>query len=254
MSVEAALQLEGRYPDRVMSTPAGPTLDPAYTDEFGPFRTARTLAKLTTFAFIAFMAGTLWQLALSFEALSIGRDPARLTLEWASDFDARLQQAAIGSLIFYLVNAVFFSMWTYRVAKNAHGFRGAEMSISPGWAVGYYYVPIVSLWRPYQAIKEIWVASIMPGESRRVPPWWLPVWWIAWVGTFFINRVLMRSSEPASIEEWVDLHGALVASNAAQLLSAVMALAVVWQLTRLQERHALPSAKALGPASPASDG
>ncbi len=40
--------------------------------------------------------------------------------------------------------AIMFCLWTYRVAKNAVAM-GGRLSITPGWAVGYYFIPIVSL-------------------------------------------------------------------------------------------------------------
>lgn len=52
-----------------------------------------------------------------------------------------------------------------------------EMFISPGWAVGWYFVPFANLFKPLQAMKEIWLESNRAGtsyESRgsAILGWW----------------------------------------------------------------------------------
>src|SRR4051812_12371242 len=40
-------------------------------------------------------------------------------------------------------------MWIYRTNANAHALGGA-VSITPGWAVGWFVVPLANLVMPYQ--------------------------------------------------------------------------------------------------------
>ena len=61
------------------------------------------------------------------------------------------------------------------------------MSISAGWAAGYFFIPIMNLWKPYQAMKEIWQGSdpdpTVHAFSVRVPAL-LPWWWGLFLGLF----------------------------------------------------------------------
>jgi hypothetical protein len=76
------------------------------------------------------------------------------------------------------INAVFcFLKWIYRANLNARGF-GARLHYTPGWAIGCYFVPIACFYQPYLAMKEIWQASINPGDwSDQTTPGLLRCWW-----------------------------------------------------------------------------
>ena len=63
------------------------------------------------------------------------------------------------------------------------------MDFTPGWAVGWNFIPIANLWKPYQAIKEIWVTSAGEHLTRHPPPWYMLAWWLAWIGFQIVDRV-----------------------------------------------------------------
>lgn len=52
-----------------------------------------------------------------------------------------------------------FLVWTYRVAANLPALRAPRQETSPGWAVGFYFIPIMNLFKPFQAIVEVWKGS-----------------------------------------------------------------------------------------------
>ena len=93
----------------------------------------------------------------------------------------------------YIVTAIFFLTWTYRAAVNAHGFVRGSLQFTPGWAVGGYFVPILNLYRPYQAMKEIWQASIHPEAWERQPvPALVSVWWLLWIVSCILGQISFR--------------------------------------------------------------
>jgi hypothetical protein len=55
-----------------------------------------------------------------------------------------------------LLQMIAFFMWVYRINSNTHALRVVGMKFTPGWAVGWFFVPLASLWKPYQVLKEIW--------------------------------------------------------------------------------------------------
>ena len=73
----------------------------------------------------------------------------------------------------YIAAGVASLMLIYRFAANVHAM-GGFMDISPGWSVGWYFVPIANLWKPYQAMGQIWRAS-GAGEAG------LGLWWTFWI-------------------------------------------------------------------------
>lgn len=62
---------------------------------------------------------------------------------------------ALLQLLVIIATGVVFLMWIYRANLNVRGFGAADMKFTPGWSVGWYFIPIMNLVRPYQAMKEI---------------------------------------------------------------------------------------------------
>lgn len=88
--------------------------------------------------------------------------------------------------LFYLIGLFIFNItymiWVYRANLNCHGFGAQGMKFSPGWAVGYHFIPILNMYRPYQIIKEVWRVSKNPSDwkkekvSNLVSIWYLLIW------------------------------------------------------------------------------
>ena len=65
-----------------------------------------------------------------------------------------------------LVAAVACLIWLYRVHSNLPALGARNLEFTPEWAVGWWFIPIFHLFRPYQVVREIWQASD-PGVSRE---------------------------------------------------------------------------------------
>ena len=68
-------------------------------------------------------------------------------------------QRPVWSSLFSLVGfgtllvEILFLMWQYRAAQVARALRYPARH-SPGWGVGCWFVPVVNLWMPYQALRD----------------------------------------------------------------------------------------------------
>jgi hypothetical protein len=82
-----------------------------------------------------------------------------------------LRQGIIGVayIVLLLATSVVVLVWIYGANRNAHAIGATGMRFTPGWAVGWYFIPIFNLWKPYQAMKEIWKASADPGNWQAQP-------------------------------------------------------------------------------------
>jgi hypothetical protein len=77
-----------------------------------------------------------------------------------------------------IVTGIVFLKWVYRAYKNTQGFGAEGLRFSPGWAVGYYFVPFLSLVRPVQVMSEIWRVSCDPLDwLKRRSSWLVGTWW-----------------------------------------------------------------------------
>ena len=70
-----------------------------------------------------------------------------------------------------LVSSAAFLMWQYRFICNMPGLAALGTRFSPGWAVAYWFIPIVGLFRPYQVLQEMWRCSAPEGDLTRPDSW-----------------------------------------------------------------------------------
>lgn len=91
-----------------------------------------------------------------------------------------------------LVCVVIVGRWIYRASANAHVISDS-MTISPGWAVGWYFVPFANLVKPFQAMKEVWLASHRSGSRfEEKTPALLGWWWGLWLANNFISNIYFQ--------------------------------------------------------------
>lgn len=133
-----------------------------------------------------------------------------------------LMGAAGLTILVSILSAVFFCVWVHRASTNAWAFQRYPMSITPGWAVGWFFVPIASLWKPLQAIREVWNASSAEawGSSGLVSGWWA-----AWVISNVLARVTARVESIPLDGFHVLVHGA----------AAALGILVIREIARRQE-------------------
>jgi hypothetical protein len=63
-------------------------------------------------------------------------------------------------------------MWLHRAYRNLRAL-GHLTDTTPGWAVGYWFIPFVCLVRPYNVVKELWEKSDAQGyNSSSIVGWW----------------------------------------------------------------------------------
>ena len=103
-----------------------------------------------------------------------------------------------------VVTAITFLKWVYRAYKNVRGFGAEGLRFSPGWAVGYYFVPVLSLFRPVQVMSEIWRASYDPRNwSRSAGTWLIATWWTLFLLYSGVTQVSLQIGIQASTnDQW----------------------------------------------------
>jgi hypothetical protein len=119
----------------------------------------------------------------------------QLTAEAAKVNDARQRIIAIFHILVFIVTAIVFLKWVYRANLNSRGFGAQNLKFTPGWSIGYYVIPILGLYRPYQAMKEIWKVSKSPLNWSALPGCsLLVVWWTLWLMDNAIGQLDFRTS------------------------------------------------------------
>ncbi len=101
----------------------------------------------------------------------------RYTREEAALNDIRELIVGLLYVVAYIVTAITFLRWIHRANLNCHGFGAEGMKFTPGWSIGYYFIPILNFFKPYQAMKEIWKVSTNPVGWKNVKGSPLLDWW-----------------------------------------------------------------------------
>lgn len=138
-------------------------------------------------------------------------------LYWHLPHPARDVQrfVVLAQLCSFFITAIFFLLWTYRSYRKLSALSDRNLRFSPGWAVGWYFVPIMNLFRPYQVMEEMWKESapdadpsrIEEGKSRTGSPL-LKGWWGLWLLSHLLAGVLgVRPMDPGESALFMFLTG-----------------------------------------------
>tara|TARA_R110002126_G_scaffold29607_1_gene97681 strand:- start:588 stop:1184 length:597 start_codon:yes stop_codon:yes gene_type:complete len=74
--------------------------------------------------------------------------------------------------------------WFYVSAKINHLSEVKDLEITPGWAVGWYFIPFANLVMPYRALKETFQASFDSENWQSIKiPYDFSVWWATFLAS-----------------------------------------------------------------------
>ncbi|MFV7785312.1 DUF4328 domain-containing protein [Shewanella marisflavi] len=126
-------------------------------------------------------------------------------------------------LAVFIVSGIMILKWIYRANFNASQLGATDMNFTPGWSIGFYFVPLLCLWKPYQAMNEIWHASHDPENwSLNNANSAVNLWWLMWIVSNVLGQAVYRFTNKA--EELQDFINANMVSQAAEVVSILLAL------------------------------
>lgn len=151
--------------------------------------------------------------------------------------DSAMAGSGILQLLFLIGTAVAWCIWQHRAHSNLLSLGSQGLRFTPGWAVGYWFIPFINLVRPYEAMRELWQASD-PGatlgwRSGQVTPvigWW----WGAFVLSGLVGRVGARFPDDSLDQISVGLYF-LISSDALFISAAILAIFLLRGINRRQE-------------------
>lgn len=199
---------------------------------------AAQFTHLATYAYIALqLAYSVWLLWYN-KVYSDYLDNTSGVTELArlNRMDASQLGVGIGFIVLTLAIYVINGRWIYLASSNAAQMVPSQTRIRPGWAVGWYFVPIASLWMPFKAMKETWAASVGGGRLEAQVPTWVNVWWAAWVILTISDSVgsNLGVSPTATPEQYINGNIFLAITGVLWTIPAVLFLRIVRSVTANQ--------------------
>jgi hypothetical protein len=161
-----------------------------------------------------------------------------ITPEAAEANDARQGMIGLLYLGVFIATGVIFLKWIYRANLNCRGFGAAEMKFTPGWSIGYYFIPFLNLVRPYQAMKEIWKVSSDPRnwqaqQGSGILGWWWALWLISGFLGQMVFRMSMKVDSPSSLEAVTMLS---IISSLVEIPLILVAMAMITRIIEKQSK------------------
>lgn len=111
---------------------------------------------------------------------------------------------ALGGLflvISFIVSTILFCVFSYRATRNLSIIGAKGMDYTPGWAVGWYFIPFANLFKPYGAMKDMWRGTHYPDDVFADTPKLMPLWWLCWIVTNIVSNISFRLGREAGMFE-----------------------------------------------------
>lgn len=193
------------------------------------------LIAVSAAAAVAGIASTLREIDLIERVIAGGE----FTMAEARASDDR--QQAIGAIQLALVVAtgVAWLVWQHRAHANLRDGGAGGLKFTPGWAVGWWFVPIANLWQPFRAMSEL-ARRGPPAPDRSLPPG-VGAWWAAFVGSGIVGRLSAGLARSEEAEDILLSSRLSIAGDALLIVAAVLAVGVVRAVDRAA---ALPQERA----------
>lgn len=92
---------------------------------------------------------------------------------------------------FWIATFVVWILWQFRAQRAVRKLSSVtRFRFTPGWAIGWWFIPIASFWMPFKAVGELWKASESRPDWPDIPTWSVIGWWwgafLAWLATLNI--------------------------------------------------------------------
>jgi hypothetical protein len=151
--------------------------------------------------------------------------------------------AALELVLIYLMvplTGIAWLMWQHRAHRNLPALGSQNLRFTPGWVVGWWFIPFANIVMPPRTMNELWKASdpnvgAVDWKAVATSPV-LPLWWATWLGRqvlFVIGASVGRNNDVPSLiaRSWWYLAGDIVFA-----LAGILAIVLVTGIQRRQEQ------------------
>jgi hypothetical protein len=149
----------------------------------------------------------------------------------------RSGSVGISIIVLSLVTGIVWLVWQHRSQTNLRTAGLRSLAFTPAWAVGWWFIPIANLWKPFQATRELFKASA--GGER----WWetrtpalLGWWWAGWIAFNVMDATASAffGGDEVSVGSFITGDRFSIAGDLLSTATAILAIVVVREVIRRQ--------------------
>lgn len=177
------------------------------------------------------------------------RDGQFVTLADIEQADTLVVASVVVWFALFALTGIVWCVWQHRAQRNAIELAYGKLEFTPGWSVGWWFVPFANLVKPFQTVRELWKAS-HGGYNGRVVATWSVIgwWWGLWLGASVLERFIARAGSVNSPSDLIRHDTWEIVANGVTVVAAILAIMIVRSVVALQERAVAPPV--LGPLPP----
>jgi Domain of unknown function (DUF4328)/Protein of unknown function (DUF2510) len=144
------------------------------------------------------------------------------------------------ALLPWLGTGLLFVIWTYTLHHSARMDRSV-LRHGSGWAIGGWFVPVLSFWRPFQMVLDVRRGATGDADlpTTRTLGWWWATFWASYaaglVAAFYYRALASTSDDdPGSIlDHFTSAASWERGSELVAIVSALLAIRVVREVRSL---------------------
>ena len=137
---------------------------------------------------------------------------------------------AIVSLGVLVSAPIVYLMWLHRVVRQLNAL-GVDVGATPGWAVGYWFIPFVNLVKPFRVLRSIVVEL---GDEALVASLHMSAWWamllLARVLGRIEGRMVMQNGWDGPVP--IGAYSVGIGSSLCTIIAALLCVRIVREVQR----------------------
>ena len=133
-------------------------------------------------------------------------------------------------LVLFWACAIVVGRCTYRAMRNLYTIGSKHAEMAPGWTVGWYFIPIASLFKPAEGMSQIVHGTRHAIGNLKSTHSGIPLWWTCWILTNITQTISGQIVRVAGIE--IDPFTQIIAF-AFETASSIFGILSAWALMRV---------------------